>query len=49
MVKMVLWLVIGMLPFVFRKMKTPLIAGILIILALIGVAAWLGVMKPALW
>jgi hypothetical protein len=48
-VKLVLWIVIGMLPMVFRRTKTPLIAALLIILVLIGAAAWLGVMKPALW
>ena len=49
MVKIVLWLGIGMLPIVFRKMGTPALIAILIFLALIGFAAWLGVMKPALW
>ena len=48
-VKLVLWLVIGMLPMIFRKLKTPLPVCILISLTLVGIMAWLGVMKPALW
>jgi hypothetical protein len=49
MVKILLWVFIGMLPVVFRKMNTPVIISTLVIVALIGVAAWLGVAKPALW
>ena len=49
MVKMALWVVIAMLPVIFRKLKTPLAAAILVSLALVGIMAWLGVMKPALW
>jgi hypothetical protein len=45
-VKTVLWLVIGMLPVIFRKLKVPLIVAILISLTLVGIMAWLGVMKP---
>ena len=48
-VKTVLWLVIGMLPMLFRKLKTPLPAAILISLILVGTMAYLGVVKPALW
>ena len=48
-VKMVLWLVIGMLPMIFRRLKPPLAVAILISLTLVGIMAWLGVMKPALW
>lgn len=48
-VKLVLWLVIGMLPMLFRKLKTPLPAAILISLILVGTMAYLGVMKPLLW
>ena len=48
-VKIVLWLVIGMLPMLFRKLKTPLPAAILISLILVGTMAYLGVMKPLLW
>ena len=44
-----LWLVIAMLPMLFRKLKVPLAACILISLTLVGIMAWLGVMKPALW
>ena len=47
--KTVLWVVIGMLPLIFRKLKPPLTVAILILLTLVGVMAWLGVMKPALW
>lgn len=49
MVKMGLWLVIAMLPMIFRKLKLPIAASILISIALVGIMAWLGVMKPALW
>ncbi len=48
-VKIVVWVVIGMLPLVLRKLNVPLLGSILVLLALIGLAAWLGVMKPALW
>lgn len=48
-VKLVLWLVIAMLPMLFRKLKTPLPAAILISLILVGTMAYLGVMKPLLW
>jgi hypothetical protein len=48
-VKTVLWVVIGMLPLVFRKLKVPHGVAILISLALVSIMAWLGVMKPALW
>ena len=49
MVKVALWPVIGMLPMLLRRMKIPLLGGICIMLALVGIMAWLGVMKPALW
>ena len=48
-VKTVLWLLIGALPVIFRKLKTPLPAAILISLILVAVMAYLGVVKPALW
>ena len=48
-VKIVLWLVIGMLPMIFRKLKTPLPVCILVSLTLVAIMAWLGVVKPALW
>ena len=48
-VKIVLWCLIGALPVLFRKLKTPLFAEILIALILVGVMAYLGLMKPALW
>ena len=45
-VKTVLWVVIAMLPMIFRKLKTPLAAEILIVLILVGVMAYLGVTQP---
>ena len=48
-VKLVLWALIGALPVLFRKFKTPLPAAILISLILVGTMAYLGVVKPALW
>jgi hypothetical protein len=48
-VKLILWVVVGMMPLILRKLKTPLTVNILISLALVGILAWLGVMKPALW
>ena len=48
-VKIALWLLIAMLPVIFRKLKTPLPAAILISLTLVGILAWLGVTKPDLW
>ena len=49
MVKVVLWVVLGMLPMLLRRLKVPILGGIAISLALVGILAWLGVMKPALW
>jgi len=49
MVKVVLWVVLGMLPMLLRRLKVPILGGISISLALVGILAWLGVMKPALW
>ena len=48
-VKLVLWCLIGALPVLFRKLKTPLPAAILISLILVGTMAYLGVVKPQLW
>ncbi len=48
-VKIVLWLVIGMMPFIIRKLKLPLGASLALSLTLVGLLAWLGVMKPVLW
>ena len=48
-VKTVLWVVIAMLPLLFRKLKTPLGVAIIVSVTLVGIMAWLGVMKPALW
>jgi len=47
--KTVLWVVIGAMPVVLRKLRVPAIAGITISLVLVGIMAWLGVVKPALW
>jgi hypothetical protein len=49
MAKVALWVVLGVLPVLLRRLKVPLLGGITIVLALVGVMAWLGVMKPALW
>lgn len=46
MVKAALWLLIGALPVIFRKLKTPLPVCILISLTLVAVMAWLGLTKP---
>ena len=48
-VKTVLWVVIAMLPMLARRLKLPLAAAMLISLTMVGIMAWLGVMKPALW
>ena len=48
-VKTVLWLVIGMLPVILRKMGVPTSFAICISLTMLGIMAWLGIMKPALW
>ena len=48
-VKTVLWVVIAILPMLARRLKLPLAAAMLISLMLVGIMAWLGVMKPALW
>lgn len=47
--KIVLWVVIAMLPMLFRKFQTPLGVAIGISLTLVGIMAWLGVVKPVLW
>jgi hypothetical protein len=49
MVKLVLWAVIGVLPVLLRRLRVPAIGGICIFLVLVGILAWLGVTKPALW
>jgi len=48
-VKTVLWLVIGGMPVALRRLRIPIPAGIVISLMLVGILAWLGVMKPGLW
>ena len=47
--KIAIWCLIGALPVLFRKLKTPLPAAILISLILVGTMAYLGVVKPQLW
>ncbi len=49
MVKAFLWVVIGGMPVILRRFCVPIIGGIAISLTLIGIMAWLGVVKPALW
>ena len=49
MVKTVLWVVIGVMPMALRRLRVPLAGGIVISLTLVGILAWLGVVKPALW
>jgi hypothetical protein len=49
MVKTALWLVIGVMPVVLRRLRAPILGGIVISLTLVGILAWLGVMKPVLW
>jgi hypothetical protein len=49
MVKLVLWVVIGVLPVILRRLRVPALGGIGIFLVLVGMMAWLGVVKPALW
>jgi hypothetical protein len=48
-VKLILWVVVAALPVIFRKLKAPLFAAILVSLALVGILAWLGITKPPLW
>jgi hypothetical protein len=48
-VKTVLWLVIGAMPVMLRRLKAPVFVAILASLTLVGIMAWLGMMKPALW
>lgn len=49
MAKTVLWVVIGFLPVILRRLKTPLVVAIAISLTLVTILAWLGETKPALW
>jgi len=49
MVKTGLWVVIGTMPVILRRLRVPLLGGIAISLTLVGIMAWLGVVKPALW
>ena len=47
--KTALWVVIAVLPMLARRLKLPLAAAMLISLTMVGIMAWLGVIKPALW
>jgi len=47
MAKVGLWLVLGVLPVVLRRLRAPGIIGIVFTLAIVSVLAWLGVVKPA--
>jgi membrane associated rhomboid family serine protease len=49
MAKLVVWVIIGMLPMLLRRLRVPPLGGICILLALVGIMAWLGVVKPPLW
>jgi hypothetical protein len=49
MVKTLLWLLIGAMPVLLRRLKVPVFVGILVSLTLVCLMAWLGVTKPALW
>jgi hypothetical protein len=48
-VKSVLWVVVAALPVILRKLKAPLSVAILVLLTLVGILAYLGVMKPQIW
>jgi hypothetical protein len=45
--KTVLWVVIGVMPVILRRLRVPIPAAIVISLTLVAIMAWLGVMKPA--
>ena len=47
--KTVIWLVIGGMPVILRKLRVPTFVSIIISLTLAGIMVWLGVTKPALW
>ena len=49
MVKLLIWVLIGVMPMILRRLRLPLAAGIGILLTLVGIMAWLGVVKPPLW
>lgn len=49
MVKILLWVVLGVMPVILRRARASVPAGITIYLVLIGALAWLGVVKPPLW
>jgi len=37
------------MPVIIRRLKVPTVIAIVISLTLVGILAWLGVMKPVLW
>jgi hypothetical protein len=49
MAKTIVWLVLGMMPLIIRKLKMNVCLAIVISLTLVGIAAWLGLTKPLLW
>ena len=48
-VKLVLWVIAGALPVVFKKLVPSPVVATVLSLVLIGLLAWLGIVKPALW
>ena len=48
-VKTILWVVVAALPVILRKLNASISVAIVASLTLIGILAWLGVTKPALW
>ena len=44
-----LWVVVGALPVLFRRLKVPTLVAILISLGMVGLLAWIGLNKPVLW
>src|ERR1700729_3326014 len=45
-VKLVLWVVVGALPVILRKLNASISTAIIVSLTLVGILAWLGVTKP---
>ena len=47
--KLALWAITGALPVMFKKLALPPVVATVVSLAVIGLLAWLGIFKPALW
>jgi len=47
--KTTLWLLMGALPVLFRRLKVPTLIAILIALGMVSLMAWIGINKPVLW